>query len=153
MKTLADYFQNVCIAYLLSGVSVSSLGAEVSRIIFQTAHLGQAYDCYTVDVELGGQIAFAVLRHDLPPFVPLTKIVDECISAPSKNGVECFIWTVYKYLHAYVSRRQEAMMLKVKIWPLADWIDNLLISRTTCPSVETVLYYNLQFFPNQYICP
>lgn len=117
MKIFGKYFQIVSVAhFFLSGVSVSSLGAEVSRITFQTSHLGQAYDCYTVDVALmaHGQVPFAVLRHDLPPFIPLTKIVDECVLAASKNIVECFIWTVFKYLHAYVCRRQEAAMLKVR---------------------------------------
>jgi len=96
-----------------TGVSVSSVGERLTRITFQTSYLGKSCDSFIADLRLGGNVPLTIVRHDIPQFVPLSQIVAKCSSL--EFCLDDFVWNVYSYLNAYVTRKQDVLAARVRL--------------------------------------
>jgi len=66
-----------------------------------------------MELSLPGATPLSVIRHYLPYFVPVQQIVAECSAVPDVTACQQFVSTIYRYLHAFVARRQETVLAKV----------------------------------------
>lgn len=96
----------------LLGVAVTSVNQISVCLEFCTSYPGTSHECYTVELTLPGATPVSVLRHDLPHFIPVQQIVAECLTVADTTAYQQFVWTVYRYLHAFVARRQETVLAK-----------------------------------------
>jgi hypothetical protein len=93
---------------------VSTDAKGVTRITFQLSYQGKSCESYVADVRLCGEVPISIERHDIPQFVPLAAIVAKCSSGLAEFYLDDFVWSVYRYLNAYVTRKQDALAARVR---------------------------------------
>jgi len=77
------------------------------------SYLGISYESYAMELSSSDATAVAVIHHGLPYFVPVQQIATHCSTVAKEIACGEFVWTVYRYLHAFVARRQETMLAQV----------------------------------------
>lgn len=98
---------------MVAGIAVRSVNENVVSIEFSTSYLGILYESYTMELSLTDAGPPTVLRHDLPYFVPVQQMATKYSTVAKETSCEQFVWAVYRYLHAFVARRQESMLVPV----------------------------------------
>lgn len=78
-----------------------------------TSYLGISYESYAMELSLTGDNVVSVICHDLPYFVPVQQILADNAAVAKETACQQFVWAVYRYLHAFVARRQETVLAKV----------------------------------------
>lgn len=98
-----------------AGIVVMSVNENVVSIEFSTSYLGILYESYTMELSLTDAGPPTVLRHDLPYFVPVQQMATNysTVAKETSSSCELFVWAIYRYLHAFVARRQESMLVPV----------------------------------------
>jgi len=98
---------------VFKGVAVTLVKEKSVSVEFCTSYLGISYESYAMELTSSDATPVSVVHHDLPYFVPVQKIVTDCCSVAKEVACEQFVWAVYRYLHAFVARRQEAQLAGV----------------------------------------
>ena len=98
---------------MFTGVSVTSIKQDSVDIEFCTSYLGVSYESYAMELSSSDATPVSVIRHYLPYFVPVQQIVTDCCTVVKEIACGQFVWAVYRYLHAFVARRQEALLARV----------------------------------------
>lgn len=85
---------------------------------FCTSYLGTSYESYVMELSLIDTTfsPLSVIHHDLPYFVPVQQIVAESSTVAKETACQQFVWAIYRYLHAFVARRQETVLTKVSLF-------------------------------------
>jgi len=99
--------------FVLTGVVVTSVKQNSVCIEFCTSYLGQLYESYAIELTSDDATPVSVIRHNLPYFVPLQQIATDCSTVAKEIACGQFVWAVYRYLHAFVVRRQETVLAQV----------------------------------------
>jgi len=66
-----------------------------------------------MELSLNDGAPLSVIRHALPYFIPVDQLAAEFCTDASETACQRFVWAIYRYLHAFVARRQEAIFAKV----------------------------------------
>ena len=96
-----------------AGVTVTSTESDTVELQFCTSYLGKSYESYVVKLMSTNDTPLSVVSDDLPYFLPVQQIEASCQSGAGEAMRQEFVWSVYRHLHAYVSRRQETLLAKV----------------------------------------
>jgi len=114
MSVLVTQASHVFVLWMwFLGVTVTSVKQNSVDIELCTSYLGISYERYAIELSLTDAMSVSVVRHNLPYFVPLQKILADSNAAAEETACQHFVWTVFRYLHAFVARRQEAVLAKV----------------------------------------
>jgi len=101
--------------YDFTGVTVTSVKQNSVNVEFCTSYLGTLYESYAMELSSSDDAPVSVVHHDLPYFVPVQQIVTDCCTVAKEEAHGQFVWTVYRYLHAFVARRQETLLAQVRV--------------------------------------
>lgn len=94
----------------LLGVAVTAVKQNSVSIEFCTSYLGMSYESYALELSSSDAAPVSVVHHDLPYFVPVQQIVSDCSTVAKEEARRQLVWAVYRYLHAFVARRQETLL-------------------------------------------
>jgi len=96
---------------------VRSVKQNSVNLDFCLSYLGTSYESYTMELLLtDSTFPQSVVHHDLPYFVPVQQILAANSTVAKETACQQFVWSVYRYLHAYVARRQETVLAKVSLF-------------------------------------
>jgi len=101
------------VGVIFAGVTVTSVKQNSVGIELCTSYLGISYERYAIELSQTDAAPVSVIRHDLPYFVPLQQILADSATDAKETACQDFVWAVYRYLHAFVARRQETVLAKV----------------------------------------
>ena len=95
----------------MTAVKQNSVNVE-----FCTSYLGTSYESYAMELSLADASPLSVIDHNLPYFVPLQQILADYATVAKETACQQFVWAVYRYLHAFVARRQETILAQVSLF-------------------------------------
>ena len=98
---------------VFKGVAVTSVNENSVSVEFCTSYLGVSYESYAMELSFSDASPVSVIHHDLPYFVPVQQISTECCKVAKEEACGEFVWAVYRYLRAFVARRQETQLARV----------------------------------------
>lgn len=92
---------------------MKSVKQNLVNLEFCTSYLGVSHESYMMELSLNDGAPLSVIRHALPYFIPVDQLAAEFCTDASETACQRFVWAIYRYLHAFVARRQEAIFAKV----------------------------------------
>ncbi|XP_076013502.1 centromere protein O [Genypterus blacodes] len=131
--------------FLLGGYHVSkSRHGKSMCVSLATAYEGVYLDTYNVEVD--PKPPLRILRHDIPPFIPLNRLVEQ---SDMKTDIKVFLDALSELLNAYVGRKQQLKLVKeqhdsVQVME-SNMLCSLLVLMFTVPREQTAVLCKLSY--------
>ncbi|XP_077588250.1 centromere protein O [Stigmatopora nigra] len=121
-------------------------------VALTTAYNGTYFDTYNLELKV--KPTLKIIRHNVPPFIPLSELTEQ---AATRDDIRGFLDELSTYLNAFVGRRQQLSLVK----ELHPWVavmeSNMLYSRLvlmlSIPGEKTTLLCTLCYMDHTSLLP